>query len=161
MGIARKDIIPWSVKEDMMFFRKHTRNGFLIFGRKTWENVSSFGKKCLLHEGNRRVIIVSSAKGCASSLDDAIQMCSSEPWRNIIICGGVNLYKEALGYPNVILYYTHVYGNYECDVFFPSGWEKEMYLFDEVKTDECSMQTWVKNITALPLPHHLLPRART
>lgn len=114
--IGYKGSIPWSLPEDMAFFRRVTFEGVVIMGRKTFESL----KKPLTNRIN--VVITRQkdyqAKGCLvfSNLNDAIE--KTKNLGEIYIIGGAELYKEALPMAKVI-YVTEIDADFLGDTFFP------------------------------------------
>ena len=115
-GISKNGEIPWQIKEDSLFFLDVTKNNgkvtdgynddhVLIIGRKTWESSKI----------NRKTLIVSSTlqgDNVVRSLDEAIHKCIN---CKIFICGGKQLYEEAMQLPIDNVYVTEIDHDFECD----------------------------------------------
>jgi dihydrofolate reductase len=133
--IGRNNALPWSIKEDMIRFKKLTLGFPCIMGRKTYE---SLPRRPL--PGRLNVILSASLAGAAASacagsalvpaaigdgaetkicagLEEALGFCKD--YEKIFICGGASVYREALPYAGVIEL-TRVRGVYEGDAYFPS-----------------------------------------
>ena len=114
--IGRKGTIPWNIPADRRRFRELTMGHPLIMGRKTFESI---GRPL---PGRANIVLSRQrdfrAKGCivAASLDDALLACADA--EQIFICGGVELYREALPLADYI-YLTVVHMECEGDAFFP------------------------------------------
>jgi dihydrofolate reductase len=117
-GIGKNGSIPWhgtSIgKKDMQVFRKLTSESnnklqpVLIMGRITY---NSCGKL----PGRIKVMISSDPQnGGFRSVSDAIEHYFDHP---IWICGGKNVYLEALSLGPKLIYITKIPGEYDCDTF--------------------------------------------
>ena len=131
-GIGFKGKIPWSIPEDMAYFKDVTMGKDLqnavVMGRNTWE---SLPKK---EEGLKgRLNIVVSKTLCQNqnlvnnsrliftdTLQNAINSCSSKNIHEIFIIGGARLYSEALQTCDInFVYLNKINKIYECDTYFP------------------------------------------
>jgi dihydrofolate reductase len=136
IGAAGK--LPWHIPEDLKFFRQKTLNRICIMGRKTFESV---GSKPLPKRMN--VIITRQksfkAEGCHvfHTLQDAMDFAqitinSSQDWGNeVFICGGAEIYKEALPITDVV-YLTRIDKVVEGDAYFPEIDPDEWKLVEKI-----------------------------
>ena len=113
--IGNKGRIPWSIKGEQRRFKELTVGNVVIMGRRTFEEI---GKPL----PNRYTIVISSTKkyegvNCTtvSSLKEALELSKG---RDVFISGGASLYKEALGFVD-IMYITEIDMEVEGDTFFP------------------------------------------
>jgi dihydrofolate reductase len=110
--IGHGNKIPWHLPDDFKWFKKMTTGHVVVMGRKTFESI---GKPL----PNRETIVVSrsgfSFPGVrtVASLDEI-----AENARQIFICGGGQIYAEALPRCSDI-YLTLVKREVEGDAFFP------------------------------------------
>jgi len=139
--------IPWSIKEDMIHFKKLTYGWPCIMGRKTWD---SLPKKPL--PGRLNLIVSNSLTKSsfpktdniiiAPSLSAAIGFCSG--YEKIFICGGEMIYKQALLFADKIVL-TLVHKFYQGDTFLPeidsSCWDTE----STADFDTFSIITYTRN----------------
>ena len=117
-GLYQSGTIPWSNKEDLLFFRQTTLNSTIIMGRHTWES--------LPRKLDHRTHIVVTSKDIpdietSTSLYGALQLAGTlnQP---IFVIGGAQLFLEALTiYWHMIdtIYLSRIPGDYNCNVFFP------------------------------------------
>ncbi len=127
--IGNKGKIPWQIQADMEYFRKTTMGSVVIMGRKTFESISN----PLPHRIN---IIVSRNLDsindciCAKSLADAIKYAQNTG-KEIFICGGAGIYREALNYTHRI-YLTEIEKEFQGDTFFP---DFDKNIFRLIKTE--------------------------
>ena len=123
-AIGYKGSIPWSLPEDMAFFRRVTWEGVIIMGRKTFESIG----KPLPHRIN--VVITRQkdyeAKGCLvfNDLEEAIE--KTKNLGETFVIGGAELYKKALPLAKVI-YVTEIQAEFKADTFFPAVFDPLEY----------------------------------
>jgi len=109
--------IPWHISEDFKHFKATTMGGVVVMGRRTWE---SLGGKPL--SGRENVVMTSKGgeiEGArvVKSLDELVETYSTDP-RTVWICGGANLYKQALKLCDEIIM-SRVKLSPAGDVYFP------------------------------------------
>uniref|UniRef100_A0A6C0C777 thymidylate synthase n=1 Tax=viral metagenome TaxID=1070528 RepID=A0A6C0C777_9ZZZZ len=137
-GISRCGEIPWRIKEDYNFFLDVTKRQYflnkknvLIMGKNTWKALpdSSRGLK------DRITIVVSNSMTndelisdnktgsetyLAKSLPNAMELCNKLSIGKPFICGGSQIYAEALKTLQIDeIYLTKIDHDYQCDNFFP------------------------------------------
>jgi dihydrofolate reductase len=132
--------IPWHLPEDFRFFRKMTTGNVLVMGRKTF---LAIGRPL----ADRHTIVLSRRFHTAKEIMDQPELglfkCGTfevasrlekidlgEDKREIFICGGGQVYAEALPFCSD-LYLTLVKKVVEGDTFFPA-FENEFELEDEI-----------------------------
>ena len=76
------------------------------------------------------------------SLTEAMQVLSAEPYttsiENIFVVGGAGVYKETVNSEFCgRVYLTQIFGDYECDTFFP---DLDMNEFEEVYDENVSRE---------------------
>lgn len=130
-GIARNGEIPWTNKQDTIFFRDTTTgsgNNVIIMGRKTYESLPIEVRPLQ----KRHNIVISKSWNQTDhtevvvqpSLTDALASLanSRKQFDKVFICGGEQLYREAIErflYLCDKIFVTRFKSNYECDQFFP------------------------------------------
>ena len=124
--IGRDNQIPWHLPEDFKWFKKMTTGQIIVMGRKTFESI---GKPL----PNRETIVLSRGQfthpgvRTLASLD---KIDPSQETRDVFICGGAQLYVEAL--PLCLdLYLTLVKRTVEGDAFFPP-FEDQFELAEQI-----------------------------
>lgn len=113
-GIARKQKIPWHIPADQKYFKGKLSGGPVAMGYKTY---ISNGRKPYSEYENfvftndpvslGKLTVVNDLHGFFNHLD-----------MDIWVAGGGQIFKESLQYATE-LYITRVYGDFDCDVFFP------------------------------------------
>lgn len=132
--------LPWSIPEDMKFFRETTKGHIMIMGRKTFD---SFEGKAL---PNRYHIVISrqadqlnfdsSSKSpvvFVKSIDEAIAHAQplTEKWGpEVFIIGGGEIYKQSLHKTDKI-YLSLVDREFPGDTFYPELDNKQFALVDQ------------------------------
>lgn len=104
--IGRAGAMPWSLPEDMAFFRRTTTGHPVIMGRRTWE---SFPERFRPLPGRTNIVITSSpgrvdradaASGAvltASSYAEAVRLARTSPGaERVWVIGGGEVYRQAL-----------------------------------------------------------------
>jgi len=123
--IGKDGKLPWSLPEDMNFFRETTKNCTVVMGRKTFESI---GRPL----PNRKNIILTrdtdyKKDGCLvyNEIQKIIDDFKNE---NVMIIGGEEIYRQFLPYSDRI-YLTYIDHDFEGDTFFPEFsdeiWMKE------------------------------------
>jgi dihydrofolate reductase len=120
--IGHDNQLPWHIPDDLRLFKKTTEGHTLVMGRKTFDSI---GKKAL---PGRKVIVLSRQPitnlpiNCyqASGLKEALSLCRSLGDSSPFICGGAEIYQQALE-NNLIdrLYISEVDYQGQADTFFP------------------------------------------
>jgi dihydrofolate reductase len=115
--IGAKNKIPWHLPEDFKGFKKMTTGHVIVMGRKTFESIG----KAL---PNRTTVVLTRRPEpipAVLTISDLGQLDSlpAAAGRDIFICGGVEVYKQALPLCSD-LYLTLVKRDVEGDTFFPA-----------------------------------------
>lgn len=122
--------LPWHLPEDFKWFKQMTTGQVIAMGRKTFDSI---GKPL----PNRITIVLSRStppfQGVTviPNLTDLLSASSEFAGRQIFICGGAQIYKEALPYCSD-LYLTLVKREVQGDVLFPA-FEDQFRLAAEIK----------------------------
>lgn len=129
--IGRDGRIPWDIPEEKHRFRDLTMGHVIIMGRRTYEEIG-------VPLPGRETIVVSKTKNfdaphCVTvpSLGAALEQAAG---RDVFICGGAQLYREALPLADV-LYLTEIHRDYVGDTLFPQ-WEKQAFVCTETQDVE-------------------------
>ena len=140
-AVAKNDVIghhgglPWSLPEDMNFFRETTKNKALIMGRKTFESIGH----PLPHRFNLVVTRQKNykAEGAVVTHDipSAIEICKTKIdiyGEEIFIIGGGEIYKQSMDLVDTI-YLTRIHKDFEGDVKYP---KIDLSKFEEIRREE-------------------------
>ncbi len=123
--IGRNNALPWSLPNDLKYFRKVTEGHPVIMGRKTFESI---GKPL----PNRVNIVLTSkyldVKSCkvASSMSQALTMALESKPQEVFIIGGREVFGKALEQSHADrIYLTRVHAQVDGDVTLPDiDWSK-------------------------------------
>lgn len=138
-GISKKGNIPWKIMEDYNFFLDVTKRQYIkdkkniiIMGKNTWKTLPDTSRSLK----DRITIIISTSMtiedlnsgnltGTESylvkSFAEATALCNVIDGGKVFICGGSQIYDEALKKLKIDnTYITKIYYDYGCDNFFPS-----------------------------------------
>lgn len=150
-AIGKNNQMLWHLPNDLKFFKNTTWAMPVAMGRKTFE---SLGSKPL----NGRVnIIITKQKNwkangvvVVNSIEDAVFVAQQNDYKEIMIAGGGEIYKQALDKANRI-YLTRVHAEIEGDTFFPEFNKSKFQLTtnrdfeaDDKHAFAYSFQTWDK-----------------
>jgi dihydrofolate reductase len=129
--IGAHNKIPWHLPEDFKWFKKMTTGHVIVMGRKTYESI---GKPL----PNRTTIVLTRSSIqipgvlTASALTQIDRSAPSVAGREIFICGGAQVYKQALPLCSD-LYLTLVKREIEGDALFPNF--EDQFELKEVLVD--------------------------
>lgn len=132
-GIGFKGKMPWSIKEEMNLFKHVTMNHTIVFGRTTFEGINKAlpGRKTVVVSRNMNYNVEDNSIDVIHDLKSYLEKHQNDE-RDIFICGGAQLYAEALPYvkeASVSIIKNH----YTCDAYFPDLLWKN---FDLVKQED-------------------------
>jgi dihydrofolate reductase len=142
IGQGRK--IPWHLPEDFKWFKSMTTGQIVVMGRKTFESI---GKPL----PNRTTIVVSRSLPQISGVrvvSDLGQIDRANESRDIFICGGAQIYEQAL--PSCSdLYLTLVKRIVDGDTFFPVFEDRFQFVTQIQDCADFSI-THYRNLTPKP-----------
>ena len=128
--IGKNNQLPWSLPNDMKFFKNTTWAMPVLMGRKSFE---SLGKPL---PGRLNVVITRQndwkPEGAlvVHSVEDAIKVAAAADYNEAFIIGGGEIFKEAMPVADKI-YLTRVDVKLEGDAFFPEMNPKEWLMVSE------------------------------
>jgi dihydrofolate reductase len=119
--------IPWHLPEDFKWFKQLTTGNVIVMGRKTFESI---GKPL----PNRETIVLSRSQFSfpgVRTISDLSQIDLVAETREIFICGGAQVYAQALPLCSD-LYLTLVKREVAGDTFFPA-FEDRFEMAEELR----------------------------
>jgi dihydrofolate reductase len=138
--------IPWDLPDDREHFKKLTLGSVVVMGRRTFEEIY---KKFGAGLPGRETIVISKTQNFQGenyrtviSLQAALELAQSQfPEKEIFICGGESVYREAIT-QNLAqtLYLTEIDADIPGDAYFPD-FDKNKYNIEE------------KITVSTPIPH--------
>lgn len=163
--IGVKNALPWSIPEDLRFFKEKTKGRILIMGRKTFEslpgalpnrfhiivtrNPDFYPKKTARFNENEFAV--------TNSVEQAIELAGNmlrpeHPlYRDsfgdeVFVCGGSEIYEQSLPFLDRI-YLTVIEKDFPGDAHFPDFSHLQMKLTRNEKRESeipFTFQTWEK-----------------
>lgn len=146
MGIGKNGRLPWGLKlpTDLAFFHKTTRGrgkNAVIMGRATWESIPENRRPLserlnivLTHQNNYQTPPLVAA---AASLQEARKIAEQKNVEEVYIIGGSKVFEEAIRHPDCqTIFLTEVFGDFECDTFFPKIDPKQFKKISESEMHE-------------------------
>jgi dihydrofolate reductase len=155
--IGKEGDLPWSIPEDMKWFRDRTRGTALIMGRKTFEAVE--------HPLPKRLnVVVTRQKDytpdkmkadptapviVTDTIEKAIEICKKQvdQWKNeIFIIGGGEIYHQSVKFVDTI-YLTRIHRDVDGDATYPDPDPNVFKLTESIKRTEpeaFTFETWVR-----------------
>ena len=167
-GIGKNNRLPWSVKEDMQFFRQSTvgqGNNAIVMGRKTHESIGMFlprRENIILTRNNTyqtpilKTAMVYVMPIIKHDVQSVIDHCKSKKICTLWVIGGSEIYKLFMDVVDE-LYLTKIDKIYKCDTFFPEISEDNLSLRnidfysvndmfdDKIRSMPMEIQHYVKN----------------
>src|SRR3989338_3726055 len=114
--IGKDGKLPWDIPGELDHFRKLTRNGVIIMGRKTYDSIG------YPLPGRSNIVVsrsASSIPGCevAGSVQEAVEKAGKHN-KDVFIIGGAQIAKESFHIADTMLL-SYIKKEYEVDTFFP------------------------------------------
>ncbi len=119
-GIGKNNTLPWHIPADLKHFKEITTGGTVIMGRNTWESIPEKFRPLpnrlnIVLTGNLNYLVPEGVK-LASSLDGALAISAGKTF----VIGGAKVFEDAIRHEDCEeLIITRVYGDFNCDTFFP------------------------------------------
>ncbi|OOP55659.1 MAG: hypothetical protein AYP45_13490 [Candidatus Brocadia carolinensis] len=129
--IGNRGCMPWKIPTELRRFRSTTLGHTVVMGRKTYESIGH------ALPGRTNIVLTSKvnymAPGCiiARDLPSAIKICPEDE-NEMFVCGGGQLYKEALSIADRI-YLSVIHREIAGDVFFP---EVPSKIFQKISSED-------------------------
>jgi dihydrofolate reductase len=96
IGNSAMNKMPWTVPDELAFFRENTLGKTVVMGRKTAEQVGKLkDRRCLLLTKSKRFAI----EGFSNvTVKEVLTMSESNPEEELMICGGAQVYEKFMPY---------------------------------------------------------------
>jgi len=130
-GIGKGGKLPWSIPDDMKYFKKVTtateepsKCNAVIMGRITWESIPDKfrplkGRVNIVITRNKNFVLPQGVKK-AESLTDALKLID-DTVESVFVIGGGQIYHEAIQMPECrTICSTEIDDAFDCDVVFSS-----------------------------------------
>lgn len=125
-AIGAGNKLPWSLPEDLKFFRESTRGKTLLMGRKTYESIGRplpYRRTLVLSRSTTAIPEVEVIDSLARIPE--VMRDGGELW----VCGGSEIYTQTLPWWDEVLI-TRVKRTVEGDAFFPTF--EHLFILSEV-----------------------------
>ena len=142
--VGKDDLIPWHIKEDLLYFKSKVKGKTVVMGDTTYFSLKGYYKTRPLPYGK---IYVASLDNNLK-LEDAevindfksfIENYNEEIW----VTGGATIFKMALPYADN-LYISFIKGQYEGNVYFPKFNLEEYKLMWKEDTERVIFSLYTK-----------------
>lgn len=146
---GNEDFLSYRGWEIMLEFLKEY--DVLIWGRKTWDNILSWGDDYINDLKNINIIILTTQKtygntknvNFCASIDECLELCEKLNFEKIFISGGAtinNLFMERKIVDNIILNYNPYVLNKGIPLFIGNSFESKLKLDKVVKEKDDIVQ---------------------
>lgn len=121
--IGAQNKLPWSIPEDLKFFRDTTKGHIMIMGRKTFDSIGAKPLPQRFHIVITRQELQSKHPlvKYVKTLDEALKVATplTAQWgEEVFIVGGGEIYKQSMDITDKI-YLTVIYQDFEGDTYYP------------------------------------------
>ncbi len=145
--IGKDNKMPWHIPFDLKRFKAITMGHHIVVGHKTFDSIGGplSGRKMIVLTNNVNLKI----DDCfvANSLEQACAIALKNGEKELFICGGSNVYKDALKIADKI-YLTKVDYHGPADTFFPPYDFSKMHLVESERFEKSHPRdySWVCEI---------------
>ena len=117
--IGKDDLIPWHIKEDLLYYKSKIKGQTVLMGEATYYSLKGYYKTKPLPYGKIYVASINSDL----KLDDAVVINDVDSFlkninEDIWVVGGATIYKLSLPYADR-LYISFIKGKHEGNKYFP------------------------------------------
>ncbi len=145
--IGKNNKIPWHIKEDLLYYKRHTEGKVVFMGEQTYYSLKGYYKSKPLPYG--KIYVASFQKDLklddAEIIHDATAFIRSTK-EDIWVVGGASIYRLCLPYADS-LYISIIKEDYLGDTYFPEidfskyklTWENETSLVHYKKYERVSI----------------------
>ena len=138
--IGNGNLIPWHIKEDLVYYKEKTKGQVVLMGDQTYFSLKGYYKTKPLPYKKVYIATIDKSLVIENPLEDIeiiydIDSFLKNTKEDIWVCGGATIYKLSLPYADY-LYISFIKGHHEGDKYFPQidyslydkVWEKETDL---------------------------------
>ena len=124
--IGKGDKLPWSLPEELAFFKEQTLGRIMVMGDTTFKGLPGPlpGRKTCVLTLDKTWTYEHENVEVFYSIEDLLEKYQFSD-DEVIICGGATIYKLFLPFAKEIIV-SHIKGNYSGDVYFPE-WDETNY----------------------------------
>ena len=116
--IGKNNKLPWSIKEDLKYFKKITTNKTIIMGRATFESLPYIlpNRKHMVLTKNQN-FFVNDSRVCVVHDIHCIKELAQKENEEAFVIGGGQIYTALLQYCSK-LYITRIHKSFSADTYF-------------------------------------------
>lgn len=117
--IGKKNGLLWHIPDDLKNFKKITLGKLIVMGRKTYDSI---GRPL---PGRETIVLSRSGEAnipgvfISQSLDEAVKLARQKNCDELVVCGGGQIYEQALPLVEKIYLSRVDEEDLEADTFFP------------------------------------------
>ena len=121
--IGKDELIPWHIKEDLLYYKEKTKDQTVLMGGQTYFSLKKYYKnkplpygKCYIATIDKNLKIENPLEDIEIiyDLDSLLKNFEGDLW----VCGGATIYKLTLPYADR-LYISFIKGDFEGNKYFP------------------------------------------
>jgi dihydrofolate reductase len=121
--IGSQNKLPWSIPEDLKFFRETTKGHIMIMGRKTFDSIGAKPLPQRFHIVITRQDLPSPSPlvKYVHTLEEALEAARplTPQWgEEVFIVGGGEIYNQSMSFTDKI-YLTVIHKDFEGDTYYP------------------------------------------
>ena len=110
--------VPWELPEDKVHFRRYTAGKWLLLGRRTYEEMQGWFNDHMPLVMTRDAAFKPAIGKRVSSLEEAIALVEEGGQKELVVCGGGQIYAEAMPHAQRLVI-TRVADRLRAGVAFP------------------------------------------
>ena len=121
--IGKDDLIPWHVKEDLLYYKEKTKGQTVLMGDATYFSLKKYYKNKPLPYGKCYIATIDKNLKIENPLEDIEIVYDLDSFLKsfegeLFVVGGATIYKLALPYADR-LYISFIKGDFEGNKYFP------------------------------------------
>lgn len=121
--IGKDDLIPWHVKEDLLYYKEKTKGQTVLMGDQTYFSLKKYYKNKPLPYGKCYIAAIDKNLKIENPLEDIEIIYDLDSFlksfeEDLFVVGGATIYKLALPYADR-LYISFIKGDFEGNKYFP------------------------------------------
>ena len=118
--IGKGNLIPWHIKEDLIYYKEKTKGKTVLMGDMTYLSLKGYYKDKPLPYGKIYVSTIDPNFKADDVIivNDLVSFLKNNNEEDLWVVGGATIYKISLPYADR-LYISFIKGNHEGDKYFP------------------------------------------
>lgn len=146
--IGKGNLIPWHIKEDLIYYKEKTKGKTVLMGDQTYFSLKGYYKTKPLPYGKCYIATIDKNLKIENPLEDIEIIYDLESFlknfdkeEELFVVGGATIYKISLPYANR-LYISFIKGEHEGDKYFPKIDYEKYNLVWENETELVRYTIW-------------------